>query len=87
MSDLLLPGIFFYILQLGKKKPKYVYKTAQEIIESGVGKKKAAPSKASKVKVIDMTGKEKRVFSGTLSLTIVINDLQIRKIEKNIVKP
>ena len=58
---------FFLInyLQVGKKKQKYVYKTAQEIIESGVGKtKKSAPSKASKVKVIAMTGEEKKVFSG-----------------------
>ncbi|XP_048777997.2 tuftelin-interacting protein 11-like [Ostrea edulis] len=50
--------------EVGKKKPKYVYKTAEEIIQSGVGKKKSMPSKASKVKVIDMTGKEKRVLSG-----------------------
>lgn len=43
-----------------------MYKTAEEIIQSGVGKKKSMPSKASKVKVIDMTGKEKRVLSGNV---------------------
>lgn len=48
------------------RKPKYIYKTAQEVIESGGSRKKKSiqPSELSKVKVIDMTGKEKRVLSG-----------------------
>lgn len=44
------------------KGPKYVYKSAQEVIDSGGKKQK--PSQMSKVKVIDMTGKEKRVLTG-----------------------
>jgi len=47
-----------------KKKPKYVYKTADEIIKTGGKKKTVVQSELSKVKVIDMTGKEKRVLSG-----------------------
>ena len=48
-----------------KQKPKYVYKTAQELIESGAKQRKRGPSAVGpKVKVIDMTGKEKRVLSG-----------------------
>ncbi|XP_069102141.1 tuftelin-interacting protein 11-like [Argopecten irradians] len=47
-----------------KKKPKYVYKTAQELIDTGSVKKRPQLSKSSKVKVIDMTGKEQRVLSG-----------------------
>ncbi|XP_076445229.1 tuftelin-interacting protein 11-like [Babylonia areolata] len=48
-----------------KQKPKYVYKTAQELIDSGVKQRKKMPSSVGpKVKVIDMTGKEKRVLSG-----------------------
>ncbi|XP_060079683.1 tuftelin-interacting protein 11-like isoform X1 [Ylistrum balloti] len=47
-----------------KKKPKYVYKTAQELIDTGSTKKRPQLSKSSKVKVIDMTGKEQRVLSG-----------------------
>ncbi|XP_014778583.1 tuftelin-interacting protein 11 [Octopus bimaculoides] len=48
------------------RKPKYVYKTAQDVIESGLTRKKRPiqSSELSKVKVIDMTGKEKRVLSG-----------------------
>ncbi|XP_071087454.1 tuftelin-interacting protein 11-like [Haliotis cracherodii] len=47
------------------KKPKYVYKTAQEAIDGGQGrKKKSYDMKASKVKVIDMTGREQRVLTG-----------------------
>ncbi|ESO85853.1 hypothetical protein LOTGIDRAFT_221309 [Lottia gigantea] len=50
----------------GKKKTKYNYKTAQELLESGAGKKRKVTDKSqlSKVKVIDMTGKEQRVLSG-----------------------
>ncbi|XP_013412007.1 tuftelin-interacting protein 11 isoform X2 [Lingula anatina] len=51
-----------------KKKPKYLYKTAAEVIEKGGpkgGKKKSAmPSHLSNVKVIDMTSKEQRVLTG-----------------------
>jgi hypothetical protein len=52
-----------------KKKPKYVYKTAEELIATGPTKRRQAPevqSDLAKVKVIDMTGKEQRVLSGTL---------------------
>jgi len=50
-----------------KKKPKYVYKTADELIATGGKKKiKGTDSVLAKVKVIDMTGKEKRVLSGTV---------------------
>jgi hypothetical protein len=52
-------------VQPKKQKPKYVYKTAQELIESGSKSRKKAPAAVGpKVKVIDMTGKEKRVLSG-----------------------
>ncbi|PVD28664.1 hypothetical protein C0Q70_11258 [Pomacea canaliculata] len=44
--------------------PKYTYKTAQEVIESGGTKKKVGSSNTQTVKVIDMTGKEKRILSG-----------------------
>ncbi|XP_053397449.1 tuftelin-interacting protein 11-like [Mercenaria mercenaria] len=47
-----------------KKKIKYVYKTAQEAIEIGSSKKKGVKSQMSNVKVIDMTGKEKKVLTG-----------------------
>lgn len=48
-----------------KKKVKYVYKTAQEAIESSGGqKKKHLKGQMSQVKVIDMTGKEKKVLTG-----------------------
>ncbi|XP_052242663.1 tuftelin-interacting protein 11-like isoform X2 [Dreissena polymorpha] len=47
-----------------KKKVKYTYKTAQEAIESGSSKKKGLKSQMSNVKVIDMTGKEKKEFTG-----------------------
>ncbi|XP_005104240.1 tuftelin-interacting protein 11 [Aplysia californica] len=48
-----------------KKQPKYVYKTAQEVLDSGgVRRSRPAPDAATKVKVIDMTGKEQRVLSG-----------------------
>lgn len=48
-----------------KQKPKYVYKTAQELIDSGGKMRKKGPAVVGpKVKVIDMTGKEKRVLSG-----------------------
>ncbi|XP_041352059.1 tuftelin-interacting protein 11-like [Gigantopelta aegis] len=48
-----------------RQKPKYVYKTAKEVIDSGVGRKrKVQDTSTAKVKVIDMTGREKRVLSG-----------------------
>ncbi|GAB1606956.1 tuftelin-interacting protein 11-like [Argonauta hians] len=48
------------------RKAKYSYKTAQDVIESGLTRKKRPiqSSELTKVKVIDMTGKEKRVLSG-----------------------
>ncbi|KAK7107599.1 tuftelin-interacting protein 11-like [Littorina saxatilis] len=51
--------------EVKKGKPKYVYKTAQELIDSGSKQRKKTTSAVGpKVKVIDMTGKEKRVLSG-----------------------
>ncbi|XP_064606027.1 tuftelin-interacting protein 11-like [Liolophura sinensis] len=48
-----------------RKRPKYQYKTAQELIETGSTKKRRGPaSDIAKVKVIDMTGREKKVLSG-----------------------
>ena len=50
-----------------KKKPKYVYKTADQLIASGGAQRKGVKgteSELAKVKVIDMTGKEQRVLSG-----------------------
>jgi len=47
------------------KKPKYVYKTAEELIATGPTKRlPEVTSELAKVKVIDMTGKEQRVLSG-----------------------
>ncbi|XP_078484419.1 sip1/TFIP11 interacting protein isoform X1 [Ciona intestinalis] len=55
------------------KKPKYKYKTVEELTKSGksVKKKKDSPERGqsipnhvANVKVIDMTGKEKKVFTG-----------------------
>ena len=52
-----------------KKKPRYVYKTADELIATGSRKKlKDTDSALAKVKVIDMTGKEKRVLSGKVTI-------------------
>lgn len=48
-----------------KSKPKYVYKTAEEVLTSGAPRRKATGADSGpKVKVIDMTGKEQRVLSG-----------------------
>ncbi|KAL4232809.1 Tuftelin-interacting protein 11 [Mactra antiquata] len=47
-----------------KKKVKYVYKTAQEAIDSSSNRKKMIKGQMSDVKVIDMTGKEKKVLTG-----------------------
>ncbi len=52
-----------------KQKPKYVYKTADDLIKSGKKKGVKVQSKLSKVKVIDMTGKEQRVMSGYHALS------------------
>lgn len=57
----------------GRKQPKlrYVYKTLDEIIATGVAKP-AVPEtqrQLASVKVIDMTGKEQRVLSGYQSLS------------------
>ncbi|KAK7494860.1 hypothetical protein BaRGS_00013987 [Batillaria attramentaria] len=46
------------------QKPKYVYKTAQEVIDAGGKRKKVSSGTGPKIKVIDMTGKEKRILSG-----------------------
>jgi len=48
------------------QKPKYVYKTAEELIATGPTKRQLpeVTSELAKVKVIDMTGKEQRVLSG-----------------------
>ncbi|NP_001087642.2 tuftelin-interacting protein 11 [Xenopus laevis] len=48
----------------GKKKPKYSYKTVEELKAKGrVGKSLSAPQKEiSQVKVIDMTGREQKVY-------------------------
>lgn len=47
-----------------KKKPKYLYKTVEELKAKGrVDRKLAAPqTELSQVKVIDMTGREQRVY-------------------------
>ncbi|KAI5929862.1 Tuftelin-interacting protein 11 [Manis javanica] len=47
-----------------KKKPKYSYKTVEELKAKGrISKKLAAPQKElSQVKVIDMTGREQKVY-------------------------
>ncbi|XP_033107854.1 tuftelin-interacting protein 11-like isoform X2 [Anneissia japonica] len=50
-----------------KKKPSYVYKTADEVIKSGKVKRKkvsAGGTAITGVKVIDMTGPEQRVLDG-----------------------
>lgn len=59
-----------YDFQGKKKKVKYVYKTAQEAIETGSSRKKGIKSQMSNVKVIDMTGKEKKVLTGKYRLAI-----------------
>ncbi len=54
----------------GSKKVKYVYKTADQVLEEGKWRKiskgdgPVGDGKASKVKVVDMRGKEERVLSG-----------------------
>lgn len=49
-----------------KTKPKYVYKTAEEVLSSGAPRRRQQQVSADvpKVKVIDMTGREQRVLSG-----------------------
>lgn len=56
------------VFQSKTQAPKYTYKTAQEVIESGGTKKKVGSSNTQTVKVIDMTGKEKRILSGNVFL-------------------
>ncbi|XP_054852639.1 tuftelin-interacting protein 11 [Eublepharis macularius] len=48
----------------GKKKPKYAYKTVEELKAKGrAGKQLSAPQKElAQVKVIDMTGREQKVY-------------------------
>ncbi|CAG5136267.1 unnamed protein product [Candidula unifasciata] len=50
--------------EASKKKPKYVYKTAQEVLETGGKRRKPVVDTGPRVKVIDMTGREQRVLSG-----------------------
>uniref|UniRef100_UPI00358ECF24 tuftelin-interacting protein 11 n=1 Tax=Myxine glutinosa TaxID=7769 RepID=UPI00358ECF24 len=45
-----------------KAKPKYIYRTVEELKSRGIGKKVMAPSELSQVKVIDLTGKEQKVY-------------------------
>ncbi|KAH9508637.1 Tuftelin-interacting protein 11 [Bulinus truncatus] len=47
-----------------KQKPKYVYKTAEEVLEKGGKRVKPVPNLNQKVKIIDMTGREQRILSG-----------------------
>ena len=53
-----------FFFQEKKQKPKYVYKTAQEVLETGGKRRKPVVDTGPKVKVIDMTGREQRVLSG-----------------------
>lgn len=54
----------------GKQKIKYVYKTMDDVIsEGGHRKAKGDLSHLSKVKVIDMTGPEQKVFSGYYAMS------------------
>lgn len=59
---------------LGKKKTTYVYKTADELIAKGAKRKvkDSGKAKQSRVKVIDMTGKEQRVLSGKLYYSKIV---------------
>jgi len=59
------------------KKPKYVYKTTEELIATGPTKRQVpeVTSELAKVKVIDMTGKEQRVLSGTKDLSLVLSNM------------
>lgn len=53
----------------GYSKPKYVYKTADEVKASGGSKKGPSISlKHSKIKVVDMTGPETKILTGYGSL-------------------
>uniref|UniRef100_A0A0B6ZZ71 G-patch domain-containing protein n=1 Tax=Arion vulgaris TaxID=1028688 RepID=A0A0B6ZZ71_9EUPU len=47
-----------------KQKPKYMYRTAQEVLEIGGKRRRPTVEPGPKVKVIDMTGREQRVLSG-----------------------
>lgn len=51
-----------------KKKPKYVYKTADEVKKSGKSKKLVPLLNYGNVKVVDMTGPETKVLQGYGSL-------------------
>lgn len=82
MQLLLMIRLCLYNLQAKKQKPKYMYKTAKEVLETGGKRAKPAVETLPKVKVIDMTGREQRVLSGgvfiiffffTLFLVFVFN--------------
>jgi len=69
VSDWFIQEVF--VVQ-GEKltKPKYVYKTAEELIATGPTRRQLpeVTSELAKVKVIDMTGKEQRILSGTIDI-------------------
>ncbi|BES97401.1 Septin-interacting protein 1 [Nesidiocoris tenuis] len=52
--------------EVGKKKPKYVYKSIEDVLhdQSSQPMRKREFNELSKVKVIDMTGPEQRILSG-----------------------
>jgi len=72
MKDGLLHSHSFVVQGERLKKPKYVYKTAEELIATGPTKRQVpeVTSELAKVKVIDMTGKEQRVLSGIKDLSL-----------------
>ena len=68
-------AIWSFVMQGEKlKKPKYVYKTAEELIATGPTKRQLpeVTSELAKVKVIDMTGKEQRVLSGITNFSLLL---------------
>ncbi|CAB4018567.1 tuftelin-interacting 11-like, partial [Paramuricea clavata] len=47
-----------------KGKPKYVYKTVDEVKESGKSKRPGLSLSTSNIKVVDMTGREAKILTG-----------------------
>ena len=47
----------------GSKKVKYIYKSADQVLEDGKWRQVSTSDGNEKIKIIDMTGKEKRVLS------------------------
>lgn len=72
--------IFFFLnynFQEGQLKVKYVYKTADEVVQEGGSKRyRGDISSLSSVKVIDMTGPEQRILSGEIANFMKINSAQ-----------